>query len=179
MNNRFPTPLPIPFAGSLQLLIAPNPFRQQVVTHFIADLALRGPVQVLDGGNRFDVLRLNRELRGRGRDFYPLLKRIRVARAFTCYQMITLLEQNSGSKSPTLVLNPLTTFEDESVPLPERLRLLETALYWLEKAAKHTPTLLVLQPRPQEDPFLTRLGEAAHQVWAFERPTSPKQLSYL
>ncbi len=179
MINRLPTPLPIPSVGSLQLLIAPNPFRQQVMTHFIADLALKGPVQVLDGGNRFDVLRLNRELRGRRRDFYIPLKRIRVARAFTCYQMVTLLEKTSGNGSPTLVLNPLTTFEDESVSLPERLRLLETALYWLDKAAHRAPVMLVLRPRPQGDPFLERLEQSVDRVWTFEKPSSPIQLSYL
>ncbi|MFO7942729.1 MAG: hypothetical protein R6U51_00240 [Anaerolineales bacterium] len=171
--------LPTLSTGSLQLLVAPNPFRQQVVTHFIAELALKGPVQVLDGGNRFDVLRLNRELRRRGRDFYTPLKRIRVARAFTCYQMVTLLEKNSGKGTPTLVLNPLTTFEDESVPFPERLRLLETARYWLDKAARRAPVMLVLHPRPEGDPFLERLGQSADRVWTFEGPPSPTQLSYL
>lgn len=165
--------------GGLQALIAPNPFRERVVTRFIADLALQGPVQVLDGGNRFDVLSLNRELRGRGRDFYSPLQGVQVARAFTCYQVVTLLEETAGGELPTLVLHPLTTFEDESVPRAERLRLLETALHWLEKSARQAPVLLVLRPRPQEDPFLARLAGAVDRVWTFEQPRPPTQLSYL
>ena len=153
---------------TLQLLIAPFEVQQQLITRFTAELALSGPVRVLDGGNRFDVLRINRELRGKKTDYYAALERIKVARAFTCYQMLTLLEETSFTGSPTLVLNLLTTFRDESVPLPERQRLLRSALHWLEKAAHRDPVMIILHPPPAEDPFLEPLQAAVERLWVFD-----------
>ena len=180
---------------SLQLLIAPAPYQAQIVSRFTADLARVGPVRVLDGGNRFDVLRINRELRGKQRsrarsggssaswerasaeDFYPALQRIRVARAFTCYQMVTLLEETACDETPTLVLNLLTTFRDENVPLPERRRLLRTSLHWLDKAARRAPVMLFLHPPPAEEDFLEQIHPAVDHLWKFEAPESAQQLA--
>lgn len=160
----------VPHSPTLQLLIAPTDFQRQAAITFIAELAQTGPVRVLDGGNRFDVLTLNRELRRRDLPLYTALDRVRVSRAFTCYQMTTLLEQPFSGGIPTLVLNLLTTFQDENASLPERLRLLETCLYCLKKIAQHTPVLLILHPQPEEEPFLVQIKETVDQVWVFESP---------
>lgn len=162
---------------TLQLLVAPFRVQQQLITRFTADLALSGPVRVLDGGNRFDVLRLNRALRGKETAYYTVLERIQVARAFTCYQMLTLLEETHFSGAPTLVLNLLTTFRDEQVPLPERQRLLRSALYWLEKAAHRDPVMIILHPPPADDPFLETLQAAAGRMWVFETAGPVRQPS--
>ena len=158
----------LPHTPSLQLLIAPSPLQRKACLDFIADLAQTGPVRVLDGGNRFDLLSLNRELRRRELALYTALERVRVARAFTCYQMTTMLEEPAPGGIPTLVLNLLSTFQDENASLPERLRLLETCLHRLRKNAQHSPVLVILHPQPSEEPFLVRIREAADQVWAFE-----------
>lgn len=171
--------LAVPAPRSLQLLIAPPAYQQDIATRFTADLALAGSVRVLDGGNRFDVLRVNRELRARRRQFYPALKRVQVARAFTCYQMVSLLEQTAGEgKKPTLVLNLLTTFRDENVPLPERQRLLASALHWLDQMAHQAPVMILLHPPPEEDPFLRPLRDAVDQQWEFASPRTSVQLSF-
>ena len=107
----------LPHSPSLQLLIAPSNFQRKASLQFIAELAQTGPVRVLDGGNRFDVLSLNRELRRRELLLYTALERIQVARAFTCYQMTTLLEEPAPQGIPTLVLNLLATFQDENASL--------------------------------------------------------------
>jgi len=169
----------LPPTPSLQLLIAPPAFQREVSLQFIAELAQSGPVRVLDGGNRFDVLGLNRELRRRDLPLYTALDRVQVARAFTCYQMTTLLEGRPGGGIPTLVLNLLATFQDENVSLVERLRLLEICLYSLRRRARHTAVLTVLHPQPSEEPFLARVREAADQVWAFEIPPPAAQLTLL
>ncbi len=168
-----------PHSPTLQLLIAPSAFQRQTAITFIAELAQTGPVRVLDGGNRFDVLSLNRELRRRDLPLYTALERVQVARAFTCYQMTTMLELPIPGGIPTLVLNLLTTFQDENAPLPERLRLLETCLYCLQKTARHTPVLLILHPQPAEEPFLARIRETADRVWVFESPHPSVQLTLL
>ena len=164
---------------SLQLLIAPPAFQREASLQFIAQLAQRGPVRVLDGGNRFDVLALNRELRRRDLPLYTALERVQIARAFTCYQMTTLLEGRPQDGFPTLVLNLLTTFQDENASLPERLRLLEICLYNLRKWAQQTAVRTVLHPQPAEEPFLCRVREAADQVWVFETPLPTRQLTLL
>lgn len=157
-----------PHAPSLQLLIAPSTLQREASLQFIAELAQTGPVRVLDGGNRFDLLSLNRELRLRELALYTALERVRVARAFTCYQMTTMLEEPAPGGIPTLVLNLLSTFQDENASLPERLRLLETCLHCLRKNARHSPVLVILHPQPSEEPFLVRVREAADQVWVLE-----------
>ncbi len=169
----------IPHAPSLQLLIAPASFQREASLKFIAELAQTGPVRVLDGGNRFDVLSLNRELRRRDLSLYTALERIQVARAFTCYQMATMLEQPAPGGIPTLVLNLLATFQDENASLPERLRLLEICLYCLQKNAQHAPVLVILHPQSAEEPFLVRIREAADRVWVLEPPHPAAQLTLL
>lgn len=158
----------VPHSPTLQLLVAPAAFQREAAITFIAELAQTNPVRVLDGGNRFDVLSLNRELRRKDLPFYTALERVQVARAFTCYQMTTMLEQPAPGGIPTLVLNLLTTFQDENASLSERLRLLETCLYCLQKTASHSPVLLILHPQPTEEPFLARIRETADRVWVFE-----------
>lgn len=168
MNPLLPPPGP-----SLQLLVAPPAFQRQAATAFLAELAQVGPVRVLDGGNRFDVLTLNRALRRRAAPFYRALQRIQVSRAFTCYQMTALLEQSLPVGVPTLVLNLLTTFDDENAPLPERLRLLGICLDRLRQAARRAPVLLILHPRPEEEPFLHRVQEAVDGLWEAVPPGDP------
>jgi hypothetical protein len=166
-------------APSLQLLIAPPSFQREASLQFTAELAQHGPVQVLDGGNRFDVLGLNRELRRRDLPLYTALERVQIARAFTCYQMATLFEIHPQGRTPTLVLNLLATFQDENASLSERLRLLEICLYNLRKWACSTVVLTVLHPQPSEEPFLVHVREAADQVWVFEPQPPAAQLTLL
>ena len=169
----------VPHNPSLQLLIAPPDFQRAASLQFIADLSQSGPVRILDGGNRFDVLTLNRELRRRDLPLYTALERIKVSRAFTCYQMTTLLEEPAPAGIPTLVLNLLATFQDENASLAERLRLLEICLHSLRRWARRTAVLTVLHPQPSEEPFLVRVREAADQVWVFEPHPPDTQLTLL
>ena len=125
------------------------------------------------------MLSLNRELRRRELLLYTALERIQVARAFTCYQMTTLLEEPAPQGIPTLVLNLLATFQDENASLSERLRLLGICLHSLLKNARHAPVLVVLHPQPDEEPFLVRIRENADRVWFFESLSPATQLTLL
>jgi hypothetical protein len=76
-----------------------------------------------------------------------LLKRIRIARAFTCFQMATLIEgklvslvREEGSttvqhKPWVILLGPITTFLDEDVPEREIRPLFERSLRKIEEMA--------------------------------------------
>ena len=93
-----------------------------------AELALDGPLRALDGGNCINIYPLARALRRRTSRLQAALGNVRLARAFTCYQMLALLVETPASPVPTLVLDLLCTFYDESVPLPESRRLLDAAI---------------------------------------------------
>jgi hypothetical protein len=92
------------------------------------------PVRVLDGGNRFNAYTVARQAGGRP----EVLECIMVSRAFTCYQVLSLLESTPATRSPFIVLDLLNTFYDESVQAGERKRLLRGCiahLHRLEQAA--------------------------------------------
>jgi hypothetical protein len=125
-------PLPTHSSGRFGLFLAPDS-RPEPMMSLTAVLAQRGPVQVVDGGNRFAPYQVARLLRAHTTDIAPLWDRITIARAFTCYQMVHLLTQLTHTDQPLLVLHLLATFEDESVDDVEAVRLLRLALAQLHR----------------------------------------------
>jgi hypothetical protein len=110
-------------------------------------------VLVLDAANLFDPYHLVREARSRGLSRHEALHRVRVARAFTCHQLVRLAaEELAPALTPgslVLILGPVSLFYDDQVPLPERQRLCRHLTTTLA-AVKTTNPLLLLQPhRPQ------------------------------
>jgi len=144
--------LPNPSPGNLWLVIAPRA-GIKLLLELAARLALQGRLRVLDGGNCFNAYLVARALGsaiaswplassravqedGPGSPASPLseaLSRIQVARAFTCYQVVTLLGETPASPDPTLVLDLLDTFYDENVSEVESRRLLDTSLGHLRR----------------------------------------------
>jgi hypothetical protein len=134
-------------------------------------LAERSPLTVLDGGNRFNAYLVARGARGQT----DLLERITVSRAFTCYQMLTLLESTpaplascqpvpaqarpgrdcaraAGSRPAALpprlilVLDLLNTFYDESVRVHERRRLLTGCIAHLDRLSRPAGGAVTVHP---------------------------------
>lgn len=105
-------------------------------------LAERGPLTVLDGGNRFNAYLVARGARGQA----ELLERITVSRAFTCYQMLTLLETIPCLPRPILTLDLLNTFYDESVRVYERRRLLEGCIFHLDRLSQPAGGAVTVHP---------------------------------
>jgi hypothetical protein len=107
-------------------------------------------VLVVDAANVFDPYRLMREAMLRGVAAREALIKVRVARAFTCHQLVRLVqEQLAGELAPgslVLVLGPVSLFYDEQVPLAERRRLFLELTATLS-AIKIKSSLLLLQPR--------------------------------
>ena len=126
---------------------------------------------MLDGGNRFNAYLVARGARGQT----DLLERITVSRAFTCYQMLTLLETTpallascqrdtcawrkcrccaraAGSRPAAvpprliLVLDMLNTFYDESVRVHERRRLLESCIVHLDRLSQPAGGAVTVHP---------------------------------
>jgi len=173
------------FAGQphgLLALLAPHAGAQSMLG-LAARLAQRGPLRVLDGGNRFNVYTVARYLRSlEGGNFQAALGRIHVARAFTCYQMVTLLAEASVQPTATLVFDLLDTFYDESVSLIERRRLLAVCLQRLRVLAGATEVVISVRPPPppHADPtgLLQAVQSAADRVLFQEEvlPALPPRL---
>jgi hypothetical protein len=137
---------------------------------FAARLALLTPLRVLDGGNRFNAREVARILRGlNAPDLYAALARIRLARAFTCYQMLALLEETLPGPHPTLIIDLLDTFYDESASLEERRRLVENCLVHLRSLSFLAPVVASVRPPApaRSDPtgLLEMVQQAADSLW--------------
>ena len=85
--------------------------------------AFRGfKVLVADGANAFDPYVVSKFARTEGFPPDELLRKIAVARAFTCYQLATLIRERleplvlPGASSLVVFLGPCTMFFDEDVP---------------------------------------------------------------
>ena len=130
-----------------------------------AMLAAQAELVILDGGNRCNLYHLTRSVAGRP----DWLRRIHISRAFTCYQMLALLESTPTRLAPLLLLDLLATFQDENVPFFERQRLLEACLGHIQRLSRLAGVLVsVSQPKtenPENDRLLESLQEAAQEVW--------------
>jgi hypothetical protein len=156
----------------LHLVLASHHVQRQMMTLLTARLAAMGRVRLVDAGNCFDGYGLARQLRQETPRWQQALERVSVARAFTCYQVETLLAESVSDVSPVLVLNLLDTFYDENVNLNERLRLLKVSLGELQRlhrsAAVAVSTCFPAPDQPAD--LLEMLTRAAGQVFTFEEP---------
>lgn len=136
----------------------------------VARLSLRGPVYLLDCGNRSDMYRVARTLRLLTDDPVAILRNIRLSRAFTCYQVVALLEKiTSGVPVPVLVLDLLSTFMDESVQVNESSMLFSRALHSLTAVASSAPVIVSAKPllslSTPRFGLLEQLKSEAAEVW--------------
>jgi hypothetical protein len=170
MNN-----LPDLIPGQFWVVSLPRSSRN-LVLNLAARLALETPLRVLDSGNCFNVYTVAQILRSYTAEVNPALERISVARAFTCYQVNTLLENTPADSRPTLVLDLLATFYDESVPTRERQRLLHLNASELRRLSRQGRVMASVHLPPPDAPHAAELQEileeAADQVWRLE-PQAP------
>jgi len=150
-----------------------------------ARLAVRGPVLMLDCGNRANPIPLVRKLRRLTGDPVRALLNVQVARAFTCYQVIALMEEAASRpvQYPVIIFDLLATFYDESVPYGEGYRLLEQALRCVGFMRQSATLVINARPPlaefPERKPFLDRLCGLEGVLWTEETPpvTQPQQLA--
>ena len=99
----------------------------RLAAYLMGQFSLQGKSVVLvDASQSFDPYLVARVGRWAGTSPRILLERIRLSRAFTCHQLVTLLcETLPGEKrsEPLFVLGPGLLFYDEQVPLKERQAL--------------------------------------------------------
>lgn len=140
--------------------------------------AARGQsLRVFDGGNSFDGYFVARQARRFSTHPHAVLERIRLSRAFTCFQLAELIENAPANPEPLFVLNLLSTFYDESVPLRDSERLLATAITHLRRLAAVGPVIVgAREPRPlvqERWVLLDRLQAAADATWLLRTPEEP------
>jgi hypothetical protein len=122
----------------------------------IAQLAGSGrPVYVVDGDNSFRSYRIARHAREMDLDPRFALAQVQVARAFTCYQLVEIVERLSRraatiSCASIVCLGLLGTLYDEDVAWPEAQRLLREALAHLKLLAEWWPVLVTVRPPPSK-----------------------------
>jgi hypothetical protein len=115
-----------------------------------AQIALRRPVWVIDGGNRFDALWLAEYAARAGEAPEPVLSRINVSRAFTCHQMAERILSLPAEAAPLVILHLLDTFYDENVPITEARRLLNALWPMLRRRSRSVPVALTVHPPRSE-----------------------------
>jgi hypothetical protein len=140
------------------------------VTRLISSLALRGPLQIVAGSEwipSYDVARL---LRHSLAQIEPVLERIQLRRAFTCYQLLDLLANIRPEPSPVLVLDMLHTFLNNDIRLNVRRRVLERCGQHLQRLALHRPVAVLTPQVCAEDypRFFTMLAALADDVYQAE-----------
>lgn len=96
--------IPVIKTRRLVALLASHAAREQSMA-LIAELALHGAVTVLDGGNRFMPYRVAQLLRRKTPDIASVSKRVFLRRAFTCYEMNSLLADTPTLRQPCILLN--------------------------------------------------------------------------
>jgi Rad51 len=112
-----------------------------------------GRISLLEGSNRFNPYRLGEVGRGLGVDAAEVLRRIRLARSFTAYQMVALVDAWSAEARrhpPTLLIGHdlPAAFSIDDVPEDERAALLRHVAGTLRTLAEslRVPLLLTLDP---------------------------------
>ncbi|HSB89102.1 MAG TPA: hypothetical protein VLD63_03635 [Anaerolineales bacterium] len=153
------------------------------------------PVRLFDGGNAFDGYFVARLARRLARLIAPdpaseplapdpvvfpregpheALSRLRLSRAFTCFQLAELIENTPTSPEPLFVLDLLATFYDESVPLRDGERLLATTLTHLKRLAAVAPVIVgAHEPQTlvkERWRLLDDLQAAADAAWMLRAP---------
>ena len=147
----------------------------------LTTLAARGQgLRVFDGGNRFDgyfVARLARQLTPAPQ---AVLQRIRLSRAFTCFQLAELIENATADPQPLFALDLLATFYDESVSLQDSERLLMTTIGHLKRLAVAGPVIVgAREPQSlikERWALLDHLQAAADAAWMLRSPQAEPPL---
>lgn len=137
--------LPALKTGKLIAIYTPDAACTETMT-LVAELGLRGPVTIMDGGNRYRPYQVAMQLRRKTVDISCAANRLFSRRTFTCYEMNTLLSSTPSLNHPCLILDLLNTFYDDHVPIHEADRLLKSCLGQIQRLVLSGPVVLTLAP---------------------------------
>jgi hypothetical protein len=154
-------------AQSLRLLLVETEGRpSEGITELFAALALRGPFYAIAGGEWLPTYALVRSLRRRTPAVQQVLGRVRLARPFTCYQVLDLLTDIRPERDPVLVLDFLHHFHNPDIQPDVRRRVLEQCCRQLERLSLSRTLLVFVQAMETEEyrNFFPIVAETADEV---------------
>jgi hypothetical protein len=122
------------------------------ITELFAALAMRGPFYAIAGGEWLPTYALVQSIRRRTPDVKQVLDRVRLARPFTCYQVLDLLEETRPERDPILILDFLHHFYNPDIQASVRQRVLEHCCRHLQRLAL-SRTLIVFTERLQTEEY--------------------------
>ncbi len=161
--------LDLPLPNELHVVFGIHAGEHRVLD-LAARLALLGPLYILDCGNRGNMHVVAKSLRTHTHDPASALNNIRLSRAFTCYQVKTLVKKVPlTSSAPVLILDLLSTFLDESVRAQESSVLFTETMNYIEALSRATPVLVTAKPftalsAPRLG-LLSELRQRANRIW--------------
>ena len=160
--------------GKLIVIVAVGSV-SEVGSQLIAELALRGPVTILDAGNRSAPYRIAQHLCRKTPSVETIVKRIFIRRAFTCHQVLELFASIPPLNYPCVVLDMLATFYDEQIPDHEIKKCFDGCLQNLNRTCLPAPMVMVLNasPNPSRAFLLENLCNRANHVLTLETQTAP------
>jgi hypothetical protein len=174
----------IRYQNQFLLVVAENAATAQML-ELAASLGITREIQVVDGGNHFNVYRLAKFIRRRTAQLDKTLQQIKIARCFNCYQTVSQICENILPELPVLILDLLYTFYDEDISLKESQRLLERVLEAIRKISCNQPVIASVRPpwkNPERICLLQTLKEAAEVCWELDgtdRPALPQQSGWI
>ncbi len=147
--------------GKFLLLAASGAKEKELTQEIVVRLTAFESFRALIGNNRFDAYQIARELRRHTREAADYMERIHLARAFTCYQMLTLLRKTTSAPTPTFVIGLLTTFYDENIPAYESLRVLQNCIWELKRLSRSAPLIVSVNPKEEREELYSTIQNAA------------------
>lgn len=166
---------------------APRPVAELLELVYAASASVGGRVSLLEGANRFNPYRIGELGRALGVDATETVERIRLARAFTAYQLVALVDrwgpEIRRDRPSLLVGHDLPTlFHDPEIPEEERDGLLRHVARSLRRLSERfaIPLVLTLGPDGLESfPALAEEGPRWYDFLRLERRPSSLRLEAL
>ena len=142
-------PFKDPLPAGLLVVIGQHALTEKML-ELVAALALKQRATILDCGNRSNMYAVAKTIRPYTSDPVQVMRNIRLSRAFTCYQVVAILQAVAANppQEPLVVLDLLATFLDEDVELKDAQRLMDHSLSFLTQLSASAPVVISVQPIP-------------------------------
>jgi hypothetical protein len=169
MNELLRTLADVTKKRGLSLILTKDKARKSK-TDLIAQLILRGPLFVISGDEWLPAFELPRIIRALTTQVRPIMNRLYIARASTCYRLLDSLANTAADGEPILVLEFLHTFYDPDIPLRTRLFKLRECCRELKRLSYHRPVIVMTREMDIEDfqKFLPALYSVTDRTLSLE-----------
>ena len=162
------------------VLLLPAGNHHETLHQLTAWLAVKNGVQIQDCACAFNATHVMQLLRLQTIAVLPAMAQIQIARAFTAYQLQTMLTQTSATLAPILIFNLLHLLYDDNIQTPEAFRLLHLFIAQLNRLRQTASIVASIRQPPTDQPdrhgLLHLLTQQADTVLAPKMPATKNQL---